>query len=374
MKLYEYVLRRILFMVFVLFALSVLIFCLTRGLLPPTTALAPYINPRLTDAGKLSIARAVGVATSSCPSFSAFAALQSGCVTPLWTQYFYWLKNVLVGNWGYTLLPGISGTATTWSVFFGRFPYTAELDIVAAALTFIIGVPLGIISATRNNKMPDHVSRIVSLGGYSIPQFWFGAMLLIVFVLYFRVGGLGLLPASGSLGTACALCFSQSQAGTITSYTGIPLLDSLFSLNIPYFWDSVVAIILPALTLAITSLGLLTRIVRSNMMEVLRQDYITMAKSKGLKERVVTYKHALRNAILPAITVAGLLVTYLIGGSVIVEIVFSWPGVGSAALVAADVLDINFLELFVLVAGVIIVVTNLVVDILYAVLDPRIRF
>jgi len=222
--------------------------------------------------------------------------------------------------------------------------------------------------------VPDHISRIVSLGGYSIPQFWFGAMLLIVFVLYFRVGGLGLLPASGALGTTCALCFGQSQVGTITSYTGVPLLDSLFSLNIPYFWDSVVALILPALTLAITSLGLLTRIVRSNMMEVLRQDYITMAKSKGLKERVVTYKHALRNAILPAITVAGLLVTYLIGGSVIVEIVFSWPGVGSAALVAADVLDINFLELFVLVAGVIIVVTNLVVDILYAVLDPRIRF
>jgi len=371
-RLYEYVLRRILFMIFVLFALSVLIFYLTRGLLPPTTALAPYINPRLTDAGKLSIARAVGVATSTCPSFSDFAALQNGCVTPLWTQYFYWLKNVLVGNWGYTLLPGISGTESTWSVFFGRFPYTAELDIVAAVLTFIIGVPLGIISATHNNKAPDHFSRIISLGGYSIPQFWFGAMLLIVFVLYVRIGGLGLLPASGALGTTCALCFSNP--GAITTYTGVPLLDSLVSLNVPYFWDSVVAIILPALTLAITSLGLLTRIVRSNMMEVLRQDYITMARSKGLKERTVVYDHALRNAILPAITVAGLLVTYLIGGSVIVEIVFSWPGVGSAALVAADVLDINFLELFVLVAGVIIVVTNLAVDILYAVLDPRIRY
>lgn len=372
MRLYEYVLRRLILMVVVLFALSVLIFYLTRGLLPPTTALAPYISPRLTDAGKLSIARAVGVATASCPSFSAFAALHSGCITPLWTQYFYWLRNVLAGNWGFTLLPGISGTESTWNVFFGRFPYTAELDIIAAVLTFLIGVPLGIISATHNNKMPDHVSRIVSLGGYSIPQFWFGAMLLIFFVLYVRIGNLGLLPASGALGTTCAICFSHP--GHIASYTTLPLLDSLLSLNFPYFWDSFVAIILPALTLAITSLGLLTRIVRSNMMEVLRQDYITLARSKGLKENTVVYKHALRNAILPAITVAGLLVTYLIGGSVIVEIVFSWPGVGSAALVAADVLDINFLELFVLVAGVIIVVTNLVVDVLYAALDPRIRY
>ena len=365
-------LRRIIFMVFVLLALSILIFYLTRGLLPPSTALAPYITPRLTDAGKLSVARAVGVATTSCPSFTAFTAEQSGCITPLWTQYFYWLKDVLVGNWGYTLLPGISGTKSTWSVFFGRFPYTAELDLLAALLTFVIGVPLGVISARHNNKAPDHLSRIVSLGGYSIPQFWFGAVLQIFFVLYLRVNNLGLLPASGALGTTCAVCFNSP--GTITSYTGLPLLDSLLSLNLPYFWDSFAAIILPALTLAITSIGLLTRIVRSNMMEVLRQDYITLAKSKGLKENVIVYKHALRNAILPAKTVAGLLVTYLIGGSVIVEIVFSWPGVGSAALVAADVLDINFLELFVLVAGVIIVVTNLAVDILYGILDPRIRY
>ena len=359
-------------MVFVLLALSVLIFYLTRGLLPPSTALAPYISPRLTDAGKLSIARAVGVATATCPSFPDFVARQSGCITPLWTQYFYWLSGVLQGNWGYTLLPGISGTKSTWDVFFGRFPFTVELDLLAAILTFIIGVPLGIISATHNNRTPDHVSRMVSLGGYSIPQFWFGAMLQILFVLYLRVNNLGFLPATGALGTTCGVCFASP--GSVAPYTGLPLLDSVLSLNGPYLWDSLVAIMLPALTLAITSIGLLTRIVRSNMLEVLRQDYITMARSKGLKERAVIYRHALRNAILPAITVTGLLVTYLIGGSVIVEIVFAWPGVGSAALVAADVLDINFLELFVLVAGMIIVVTNLTVDILYAVLDPRIRY
>jgi peptide/nickel transport system permease protein len=109
------------------------------------------------------------------------------------------------------------------------------------------------------------------------------------------------------------------------------------------------------------------------MMEVLRQDYILLARSKGLKDRVVIYRHALRNAILPAVTVSGLLVAYLLGGVVIVEIVFSWPGVGNASLAAANVLDINFLELYVLVTALIIVVTNLVVDVLYSIIDPRIR-
>ena len=358
-------------MAFVLFALSLLIFYLTRGLLPPSTALAPYISPRIGSAGKLSLARALGVATSSCPSFEAFAAEAPGCIVPLWGQYSSWLYNVLTGNWGFTLLPGIAGTASTWDVFWSRFAYTAELAIWAAILTIIIGIPMGIVSATHNNKLPDHASRVISLGGYSIPQFWFGAMLQILFVLYVRVNGTGLFSATGALATTCGICFSAP--GGITAYTGLPFLDAILSLNFPYFWDSFVAVTLPAITLAITSIGALTRIVRSSMMDVLRQDYILLARSKGLREHVVVYKHALRNAVLPAVTVSGLLVAYLLGGAVIVEIVFSWPGVGNASLAAADVLDINFLELYVLVTAVIIVVTNLVVDILYSVIDPRIR-
>ena len=372
MKLYEYVIRRLALMVFVLFALSLLIFYLTRGLLPPTTALAAYISPRLSAEGKLSLAQALGVATPSCPSFQAFASGTTGCVEPLWTQYFGWLKNALTGNWGYSLLPGVTGTATTWHVFFTRFAFTAELSITAAIVTIIIGIPLGIVSATHNNKLPDHVSRIVSLGGYSIPQFWFGAILQILFVLYVRVNRSGLLAATGAVATSCGICFHSP--GQIAYFSGMPVLDSMLSLNFPYFWDSAVALALPALTLAITSLGAVTRIVRSSMVEVLKQDYILLARSKGLKESVVVYRHALRNAILPAVTVSGLLVAYLLGGAVIVEIVFSWPGVGNASLVAADVLDINFLELYVLVTAIIIVVTNLVVDILYSIIDPRIRY
>jgi peptide/nickel transport system permease protein len=372
LKLYEYILRRLLLMIFVLFALSLLIFYLTRGLLPPTTALAPYITPRLDDNAKLSVARAVGVATASCPSYQAFTQLQAGCIVPVWEQYSAWLTNVLTGNWGYSLLPGVAPLTTTWYAFFSRFPYTAELALAAAFLTVLLGVPLGIISATHNNRWPDHLSRVVSLGGYSIPQFWFGAVLQILFVLYIRVNGLGLLSTSSVVATACGICFAAP--GIAHAYTGAPVIDGLLSLNLPYFWDALVALILPALTLAITSIGAITRIVRSSMMDVLRQDYITLARSKGLKERAIVYRHALRNAILPAVTISGLLVSYLMGGVVVVEIVFSWPGVGNASLAAANVLDVNFLELYVLVTAVIIVMTNLAVDVVYGVLDPRIRY
>lgn len=372
MKLYEYALRRLVLMVFVLFGLSLMIFLLLRAALPPTFALAPYVTPRMTSAAKLLLAQSLGVATKSCPSYTAFSSLERVCLVPVWDQYGAWLKNVLTGNWGLTLLPGIAGTQTTVGVFEDRFPYTAQLAILGAVLTIAIGIPLGIISATHNNKLPDHVSRIISLGGYSIPQFWFGSVLLILLALDLRVGGRGLLPTSGALATNCAICFSNP--GTAHVITGSPILDGILSGNLRYSWDSFVAFILPAVTLSVTSLGALTRIVRSSMLEVLRQDYILLARSKGLSGRVVIYRHALRNALLPAVTVAGLLTAFLFGGVVVIEIVFNLPGVGSTSLSAFNVDDVNFIELYVLVTAAIIVVTNLVVDIIYAKLDPRIRY
>ena len=343
-------------MVLVLFGLSLLIFYLTRGLLPPNFALAPYITPRMDDATRLSVAKALNVATSSCPSYTAFVQHQAGCLVPVWGQYTKWLENALTGNWGLTLLPGITGTDTTWHVFISRFPYTAELALAGAVIAILLGVPLGIISATHNNRLPDHVARIFSVGGYSVPQFWFGAMLQLVFVLYIRVNGTGLLPASGVLATSCGVCIPDPSSTPA------------------FLWDSFIALLLPALTLAITSIGAISRIVRSSMMESLRQDYVTLARSKGLRERVVVYRHALRNALLPAVTVSGLLAAYLLGGVVVIEIVFSWPGVGNTALVAAQNNDVNFLELYVLVTATIIVLINLAVDLVYAKLDPRIRY
>jgi len=376
MKLYEYVIRRLIFMIFVLIAISLIVFYLTRGTLPPASALAPYITPKMSDVEKLQVAQSLGVAEPGCPSYSAYIDRVSGCIVPLYQQYFSWLRLVLSGNWGYSQIPGIAVGTTTWQLFTDRFPYTAELAAVAVILTVVLAIPMGIISATHNNKAPDHASRIIALAGYSMPLFWLGFMLQLVFVLYLTVPHgteqVGLLQSSGTLYTQCALCISNP--GSITAYTGAPLLDSIFSGNAAYFWDSLLAIALPAFTLSFGTLGALTRVVRSSMMECLRQDYVVLARSKGLRERTVVYRYALKNAMLPALTITGYIAAALLGGAVIVEDVFSWPGIGAAALDASLYLDVNFLELYTLVAAVIIVVANLVVDVLYAYLDPRVRY
>jgi len=297
-------------------------------------------------------------------------------VVPLYAQYFSWLRGVLSGNWGLSQIPGIGTGLTTWTLFSSRFPLTAELAISAGLFTVIVAIPLGIVSATHNNKAPDHVSRLVALTGYSMPIFWLGFLLQIVFVIYLRIQqgpfSSGILPSNGILGTACGICLPDP--GTIKTISGMPILDALLSGNIRYFWDSVVPLILPTITLGYATLGLLTRVVRSSMMESLRQDYILLARSKGLLERTVIYRHALKNAILPAITIASLIFGFLLGGAVVVEYVFSWPGVGQAALQASLYFDINFLELYTLVTAMIIVVANLCADVLYAFIDPRIRY
>jgi len=363
-------------MFLVLFAVSVLVFYLTRGTLPPASSLAPYITPKMNDATKLAEARAVGVATASCPSWSAFTNSASGCVVPLYVQYFAWLRNVLTGNWGFSLIPGMGVGTQTLNLFAVRFPLTAELAIAASIITIVLAIPLGIISATHNNRAPDHASRIVALTGYSMPIFWLAYLLQLVFVIYIRINSgpfsLGLLPSSGVLGTSCGICVASP--GTIRAITGMPVVDSILSLNPGYFWDSLLALVIPAVTLAYGTLGALTRIVRSSMLECLRQDYVLLARSKGLAERTVVYRHALKNAMLPAITVIGFIIASLLGGVFVIEYIFSWPGVAQAALQASLYLDVNFLELYTLVFALIIVVVNLCVDVLYALIDPRIRY
>ena len=227
-------------MVFVLFAISVIVFYLGRGLLPPSSALAPYITPRMNDIAKLATAQSLGVATSSCPSWTAFTDSAPGCVVPLYVQYFSWLRGVLGGNWGLSQIPSIGAGLTTWKLFSSRFPLTAELAIAGGLFTVIVAIPLGIVSATHNNKAPDHVSRLVALTGYSMPIFWLGFLLQIVFVLYLRVQygpySYGILPSNGILGTTCGICLQDP--GTIKTITGMPILDSLLSGNFRYFWDS----------------------------------------------------------------------------------------------------------------------------------------
>src|SRR5487761_315482 len=199
-------------MLLVLFAVSLLTFYVTRGLAPATTALAPYLSPRMGDAQKLSLAQGLGVATSSCPSYLALTHNQAGCVVPWYEQFWPWLSQVVFkGNWGQSSIPEICTGISTWSCFAYRFPTTIQLAVLSTILIVIIAIPLGIISATHNNKMPDHASRLFALFGYSMPIFWLAFLFQIAFVLYIRVPiangqSLPLLTASGTLAQNCYIC------------------------------------------------------------------------------------------------------------------------------------------------------------------------
>jgi peptide/nickel transport system permease protein len=240
---------------------------------------------------------------------------------------------------------------------------------VAAILwTLVIGIPAGIISALKNNKMPDHISRLVALTGVSTPVFWLGLILQLVFFYYFQQLGLPYLPSNGRVDTALAL------EHPIIQITGLMVVDTLLTGNWVMFADSIAHLILPSFALGFISLGIVMRIMRSSMLEVLRQDYIVLARSKGLPERVVIYRHALKNAMIPTVTVAGLAIAGLLGGAPLTETVFGWPGIGKMAVDAIGSNDAPLIMGFTLIAAMVLVLANLGVDILYAYLDPRIKY
>lgn len=344
-KIYEYVIRRLALMVFVLFGVSVIVFYLARGFPSAFAPWTQYITYRM----KPSQIQAIIVA--------------HGFNQPLYIQYWYWLQDVFYGDWGFS---NWANGLPTYEVFASRFPFTVELTIAAVIMTVVIGIPLGILSAVKNNTAADHASRIIALTGYSTPAYWFAYILQLVFFYYFYVWGLPNLPSSGAI--------SQGLAGAVPTVTGMPIVDGLIAGNLAYTADAFVHVILPAFNLSFISLGYLARIVRASMLEVLRQDYIIMARSKGLSERTVIYRHALRNAMIPTMTLTGLFFAGLLGGAIITETVFSWPGVGYVSLRAVFQGDSNFLLLYSLVTALIIVASNLVVDVMYVFVDPRIKY
>jgi ABC-type dipeptide/oligopeptide/nickel transport system permease component len=345
LKIYEYVIRRLALMILVLFGVSVIVFYLARGFPSAFAPWAQYVTFRMKPSQIEAIIR------------------QHGFDQPLYVQYWYWLQDIFRGDWGYS---NWANGLPTYEVFASRFPFTVELTIAATILTMVTGIPLGILSALKNNTAADHAARIIALTGYSTPAYWFAYILQLVFFYYFYVWGLPNLPSGGVI--------SQGLASAVPSVTGLPILDGLIAGNLSYTADAFVHVILPAFNLSFISLGYLARIVRASMLEVLRQDYIIMARSKGLPERVVIYRHALRNALIPALTLTGLFFAGLLGGAIITETVFSWPGVGRVSLLAVFQGDSNFLLLYSLVTALIIVVSNLVVDVMYVFLDPRIKY
>jgi len=340
-----YILRRLLFLPILLLGVSLLIFGLLQ-LMSPFSRLAVYVNdPDQLKQGRLELEAMVE---------------QLGLDDPLWVQYGRWLESVLHGDFGWSE----SARRPVLEALVELFPASAELTLYAAFPVVFFGIWLGRVAAVRQDTWADHIARVVSLVGWSVPTFVFGILALMVFY-----GTLRWFPP-GRLGLTASRIVSGSA---FTSYTGMHTLDAVLNGNLAVLGDALRHLVLPVTSLACLSWAMLMRLMRSSMLEALRQDYVVTARAKGLPESVVTGKHARRNALLPVTTMAGLMIAGLLNGVVITEVIFNYRGLGNFAAQAAISLDTAAIVGFSLLNGVLLLLTNLVVDVLYAVFDPRVR-
>lgn len=279
---------------------------------------------------------------------------EMGLNKPIYVQFGDYMVSAVHGDLGKSVITKTSIT----DELMRRFPATVELALAAICIATVLGITLGTISAVRQNSIFDYGTMVVALMGVSMPIFWLGLMMIIIFSVT-----LGWLPSSGRIAIGMMP----------DNITGLYLLDSILTGNMESFSDAFQHLIMPALALGSYSTAIIARMTRATMLETIRQDYIRTARAKGLSERVVILKHGLRNAMIPVVTVIGLQVGSLLGGAVLTETVFSWPGIGSYVVEGIMASDYPRVQGAVLLIGTIFVVVNLIVDILYSYLDPRIQ-
>ncbi len=279
---------------------------------------------------------------------------QWGLNQPLHQQYLNFMGDLLRGNLGLSMSSGVPINR----LLFERIPPTIELTIFAMLMSTLVGVATGVISATTRNRIVDAVVRTLTILGMSMPYFWVAILLIIVFSVQLRW-----TPTSGRINSRLAY-------ETITNFM---FIDHVITLNWAALGSYLRHLILPATAIGITSTGFVARLTRSAMLEEIHLDYVRTARSKGLEERVVVYGHALRNAILPVITLQGLQFGALLGGAVITEAIFAYPGMGRLLLEAILERDYSVVQAAVIVVALAYVLMNLLVDMLYIVVDPRIR-
>lgn len=275
---------------------------------------------------------------------------------PVYIQYFYWMSAVLQGNlgWSQTMrMPVLSALVQA-------APATIEVVMFSIPLIVFLGIWLGVLSATHRNKPVDHVTRVGAIVAWSLPTFWLGMLLLAIFFGWFGIFPPGRLDQNINLDG-----FAQ--------YTGLYSIDGLLNGRLDVTLNALQHVVLPTVTLTVVILALIVRVMRSSMLEALGKGYITTARAKGLKMSDVINRHARRNALIPAITISGLLAAGLLTGVVITESVFIYKGLGFLAARAAIQLDLPLVLGFALLVGIIFVVANLIVDVTYAFVDPRIR-
>ncbi|QPC94701.1 ABC transporter permease [Mesorhizobium sp. INR15] len=278
-----------------------------------------------------------------------------GLDRPVWDQFTIYVSNLLHGDLGTSLRTrrSVAGDIATF------LPATMELGAISLILAIVIGIPLGVASAIYKDGPIDQVARTISVCGISMPVFWFALVLVLLFYAKLHI-----LPGSGRIDMGIALP---------TRVTGFFLIDSLLEGRMDAFWSSVRHLILPSFVLAFANLGVITRQIRASMLDVLEEDYIRTARASGLRRRVIIFNHALRNALIPSITLLGLALGDLLYGAVLTETVFAWPGMGTYVVTSIQTLDFPAIMGFTVVASIGYVLINLVVDIAYMFADPQIR-
>jgi peptide/nickel transport system permease protein len=280
---------------------------------------------------------------------------QWGLDQPPVVQYLNYARQLLVGDFGRSFML----QRPVLPVLLQYLPATIELAFMSVLFATVVSIPLGIVSAIKHHTWVDRAATALSIVGISMPGFWIGLLLIIVFAVT-----LDLLPVSGRLEYAVGL----------DEITGFYVLDSLLTGNLPALRDAFAHLIMPASVLGASMAAHTTRLVRSSMLEVARQDYVTCARSKGLAERVVIVRHMLRNALIPTVTIVGIQAGTILGGDIVIETIFAWPGLGRLTVQAIGARDYFLLQGIVLVFAITRVTFNVLTDVLYAVIDPRIRF
>lgn len=291
------------------------------------------------------------------PERHAYLMAELGLDKPLWQQYINYLNGIFHGDLGISLKSRIP----VWDEFLPRFKATLELGVCAMIFAVSVGIPVGVLAAVKRGSIFDHTAISVSLAGYSMPIFWWGIMLIMLVSVK-----LDLTPVSGRLADSVFLDDSNPL-------TGFMLIDTFIWGEEGDFLDAVHHIILPAIVLGTIPLAVIVRMTRSSMLEVLGEDYIRTARAKGLSRARVILIHALRNAMLPVVTVIGLQVGTMLAGAILTETIFSWPGLGRWLIDALQRRDYPVVQGGVLLIATMIIFVNLLVDVLYGIVDPRIR-
>ena len=349
-----YIARRLLFLPIILFGVTVILFAMLQ-LLNPYERLSLYVkDPSQLRGGKEQLDRLIE---------------KYGLNDSLFVQYGRWVNKFVHGDFGWSE----TAKTTVLNGFLGRFPATLELTLFAIGPILFFAIWLGVVAAVHHNRWIDQLTRVITILGYSLPSFVLGLVLLMGFY--------GLLSRhlpplfEGWFSPGRMSEWAQQIVGgeSFHAYTRLVTVDAILNGQWRIFWDALGHLVLPVATLSYINWAGYLRIMRSSMLETLRQDYVTTARSKGVEERLVIKRHARRNALIPIVTLSGFLVVGLLSGVVITETIFGYPGLGSWAAQAALQLDVATVLGLLTFVTILFIVVNLIVDLLYAVVDPRVR-